>query len=223
MKRYVIIVAGGQGIRMQGALPKQFLSLNGIPVLMHTIAAFQHPNMEVILVMSKDYIRYWEELCSSYNFKIDYRIVSGGKSRAESVKNGLEVINEEGLVAIHDAVRPFVSSDMIERLYCEAEAHDSAIPVIDVKDTLREVNGNGESITVPRSSYRAVQTPQVFKVSKLKTAFAKTDFANFTDEASLYESTGNKVFLVEGEESNFKITVPFDLVIAEVLLKSKKS
>jgi len=223
MKRYVIIVAGGQGIRMNGSLPKQFLSLNGIPVLMHTISAFNQPDLEVILVINKDYIQYWESLCKQYNFKNEHLIVSGGETRAESVKNGLDLIKNEGLVAIHDAVRPFVSAQLIERLFSEAEKHDSAIPVINVKDTLRELNENGGNSTVSRDLYKAVQTPQVFRLSKLKNSFKSEDYPSFTDEASLYESNGNTVFLVEGEEENFKITVPFDLVIAEMLLQSKKS
>ena len=206
---------------MNGSLPKQFLSLNGIPVLMHTISAFHYPDIDVILVMNKDYISYWEDLCKQYSFNLNHRIVKGGKTRAESVKNGLDLIVEEGVVAVHDAVRPFVSPELIDRLFSNAETHKSAIPVIDVKDTLREITKDGDSITVPRIKYRAVQTPQLFTVSSLKKAFLIPNYFEFTDEASLYEAAGNKVFLVEGEESNFKITVPIDLALAEAYVKSK--
>ena len=219
MKRYVIIVAGGQGIRMNGSLPKQFLSLNGIPVLMHTISAFHYPDIDVILVMNKDYISYWEDLCKQYSFNLNHRIVKGGKTRAESVKNGLDLIVEEGVVAVHDAVRPFVSPELIDRLFSNAETHKSAIPVIDVKDTLREITKDGESITVPRIKYRAVQTPQLFTVSSLKKAF----LINHTFfKLKIHEFWEVQIF-AQSLEAAGRFMVVTDKIFAHHLVPKRKS
>ena len=218
MKRFAIIVAGGQGTRMQGTLPKQFLPINGEPILAHTLRRFAHQGLELILVMHKDYIHYWEEQCN-FLFNIPaHRIVAGGKTRAASVKNGLSTIHEEGLVAIHDAARPLCTSELIERLFTAAGEHGSAIPVIPCRDTLREITTSG-SRTVPRDNFRAVQTPQVFSISPLKKAFLLPDNEHFTDEASLFEAAGQSVHLEAGEESNIKITVPSDLLLAAAYLK----
>jgi 2-C-methyl-D-erythritol 4-phosphate cytidylyltransferase len=218
MKKFAIIVAGGQGIRMQGVLPKQFLPLDGEPVLAHTLRRFHHPDITLVLVMNAQYIDYWKELSNGLSDIPPYTLVAGGDSRAESVANGLAALPDEGLVAIHDAVRPLCSPALIDRLYTAGAEHDSAIPVIAVKDTLRLLSDQG-SITVPRSQYRAVQTPQVFRLSLLKKAFTHPDLATFTDEASLFEAAGHPVHLEEGEESNIKLTVPTDMLVAASILK----
>jgi 2-C-methyl-D-erythritol 4-phosphate cytidylyltransferase len=220
MKKYVVIVAGGQGIRMKDVLPKQFMALAGKPVLMHTLSRFNFPDVERILVMNSNYIQQWADLCKEYNFIVSHRVVQGGNTRAESVFNGLSGLLEESLVAVHDAVRPLVSEALINFLFEEASVKGSAIPVIPLKDTLRELSENG-SITVSRERYRAVQTPQVFHTGKLIAAFNISDYRNYTDEASLFQASGNAIHLVDGEENNLKLTVPADMLMAEAYLKGK--
>ncbi len=217
MKRYAVIVAGGQGIRMKGSLPKQFLPLSGMPVLMHTLSRFHQPDVECILVMNQDYLDYWKEICNQYHFTMPHTLIAGGSTRAESVWNGIRDLEASGLVAIHDAVRPLVTAALIEKLFTEASEFGNAVPVVLVKDTLREVAENN-SKTVPRERYRIVQTPQIFNTGILKEIFSISDFARFTDEASLYEAAGYQIHLVEGEEQNIKITVPSDLILAEAFL-----
>lgn len=218
MKKFAIIVAGGQGIRMQGALPKQFLELSGEPVLAHTLRRFHLPDVHLILVMHPDYLVYWSERAAGLTGLPAHQLVSGGTTRGESVRNGLQSISEEGLVAVHDAVRPVFSPGLVQRLYEEALQHGSAIPVVPVKDTLRRLTNEG-STTVPRDQYRAVQTPQVFLISRLKAAFQHAHAQEFTDEASLVEAAGFPVHLSAGEENNIKITVPADLPAAAALLR----
>lgn len=218
MKKFAIIVAGGQGIRMQGALPKQFLELSGEPVLAHTLRRFHLPDVDLILVMHPDYLEHWNELAAGLTGLPAYRLVAGGSTRGQSVQNGLQAIEEEGLVAVHDAVRPVFSRGLVLRLYEEALQHGSAIPVVPVKDTLRQLTDEG-STTVPRDQYRAVQTPQVFLISRLKAAFQQANAQEFTDEASLVEAAGHAVHLSTGEENNIKITVPADLPAAAALLQ----
>lgn len=216
MNKYVIIVAGGRGLRMGSELPKQFLLLGGKPVLMHTIEAFYRydADIQVVLVLPRDHQDYWKSLCSSYHFEIPHRIVDGGETRFHSVRNGLQVIGGTGLVGVHDGVRPFVSKEVIERCYLEAEQKQAVIPVVEVVETVRHLQG-GESSTVPRNEYRLVQTPQVFSVPLLKKAYLQPYSPSFTDDASVVESFGEKVFLTEGNRENIKITTPFDLIIGK--------
>lgn len=216
MNKYVIIVAGGRGLRMGSELPKQFLLLGGKPVLMHTIEAFYRydADIQIILVLPKDHQDYWKSLCSSYHFEIPHRIVDGGETRFHSVRNGLQVIGGTGLVGVHDGVRPFVSKEVIERCYLEAEQKQAVIPVVEVVETVRHLQGD-ESSTVPRNEYRLVQTPQVFSVPLLKKAYLQPYSPSFTDDASVVESFGEKVFLTEGNRENIKITTPFDLIIGK--------
>ena len=218
MKKFAIIVAGGQGIRMQGTLPKQFLPLEGEPVLLHTLRRFQHPDISIILVMNPEYIEFWQDLCNEHGQVPEHQLVKGGNTRALSVLNGLHSIQEEGLVAVHDAVRPLCSPALIHRLYEECTIHGSAIPVVPVKDTLRWIDGD-KSTTVPRDQYRAVQTPQVFRLSLLRAAFGIPDVEKYTDEASIFQAAGHPVHLSEGEESNIKLTVPADLILAASFLR----
>ncbi len=218
MKKFAIIVAGGQGIRMQGTLPKQFLPLEGEPVLLHTLRRFHLPGIQIILVMNAGYISYWKDLCEELNGVPEHTLVAGGSTRALSVLNGLKAIEGEGLVAIHDAVRPLCSRELIYRLFEECELHGCAIPVIPVKDTLRLLSENS-STTVPRDQYRAVQTPQVFRLKAILEAFSIPDVDRFTDEASIYQAAGHNIFLNEGEESNIKLTVPSDILLAASFLR----
>lgn len=217
MKKVAIIVAGGQGIRMKGSLPKQFLAISGEPVLFHTLRKFNFDGIRIILVMNEAWIDYWNDLVREFEFEVHHEVIAGGTSRAMSVLNGLNLVDDHSLVAVHDAVRPLVSQALIEELFNKAATHKAVIPVVLIKDSLRVVDGDN-SKAVARNNYRAVQTPQVFNASLLKEAFGQGDYENFTDEASLVEAFGQSVLLINGEDSNIKITVPADLVFAEAML-----
>lgn len=219
MSRYVILVAGGSGSRMQGNLPKQFLLLNGEPILAHTLRKFSIPGLHLIVVMHTDFLTYWEDQCSVLFNLPAHRLVAGGKTRAASVANGLALVPENGIVAIHDAVRPLCSTSLINNLFEVCEAMGSAVPVVPCSDSLRMVTPTG-SQTVLRENYRYVQTPQVFLSSALKNAYATLAIESFTDDASLFEAAGNKVNLTEGETTNIKITYASDMLIAEAILAS---
>lgn len=218
---YIIIVAGGKGLRMGSDIPKQFLPVKGIPVLMHTIMRFYeyNPQIRIILVLPKHQQEYWRELCQKYAFSIDHTVVDGGDTRFASSRNGLAAIpsGSRGVVGIHDGVRPFVSTDVIARCYNAARAHGAAIPVVPVTDTLRHITSASEGRNVMRADYRIVQTPQVFDIALAKQAFTQTYREEFTDDASVAEAMGCKVEMVDGNRENIKITTPFDLKIAEVL------
>lgn len=219
---YVIIVAGGKGLRMGADVPKQFLPVGGLPVLMRTIACFAEydASLGIILVLPADQHDYWRQLCRRYDFNVAHTVADGGETRFHSSRNGLAAIPEgvDGVVGIHDGVRPFVSSDVIRRCYDAAHVHGAVIPVCPVVDTLRLVAGAGCGHNVLRSDYRVVQTPQVFDISLARTAFARPYSEKFTDDASVIEHSGRKVVMVDGSVENIKITTPFDLKIAEVLL-----
>lgn len=220
MNKYALIVAGGKGLRMGGELPKQYLPLgDGKPVLMHTLEAFytHDPHIELILVLPAEQQSFWKELCDKHHFTIPHHIANGGETRFHSVKNGLDVIPDAGLVGIHDGVRPFVSSQVIARCYKTAEVSQAVVPVIEVVETVRHLTGAG-SETVNRSEYRLVQTPQVFDITLLKKAYSQDYTPFFTDDASVVEAIGVSVTLVEGNRENIKITTPFDLKIASALI-----
>lgn len=220
MKRYVIIVAGGKGLRMGGNLPKQFVPLAGKPVLMHTLENFHlfSPEMDIILVLPHDHQEYWKSLCREYGFSVPHRIADGGETRFHSVRNGLALVEDDSaVVAVHDGVRPFVSHDVISRCIACAERGKAVVPVTDVVETLRKVGQDGVSITVPRDSYRLVQTPQVFPAGMLKDAYSCEYRTDFTDDASVVEAAGYAVELVEGNRENIKLTTPFDMIVAEGL------
>lgn len=218
-KLYAIIVAGGKGMRMGKDLPKQFLPIDGTPILMHTLQAFYDydPSMTLIVVLPSDQQAYWSNLCGDYHFTIPHVVVKGGETRFHSVKNGLSCIKGEGLVAVHDGVRPFVHCDTIDRCFAAAQESGAAVPVVEVVDSLRKVEDE-ESNAVSRREYRIVQTPQVFDISLLKEAYKQPYTIDFTDDASVVEAYGRKISLVEGNRENIKITSPFDLVIAEAFL-----
>ena len=212
----VIIVAGGKGLRMGGDIPKQFLPVGGKPILMRTIDRFLQydEKMQVVLVLPESQQEYWRTLCDEYHFSQPYTLANGGETRFHSVKNGLALVSPDAqLIGVHDGVRPFVSLDTIRATYEEAARSEAVVPVVEVVETVRHLV-DGKSVTVPRSDYRLVQTPQVFSSSLLRQAYEQpyTDF--FTDDASVVERFGHPVTLVPGNRENIKITTPFDLTIA---------
>ncbi|HQV38357.1 MAG TPA: 2-C-methyl-D-erythritol 4-phosphate cytidylyltransferase [Flavobacteriales bacterium] len=220
MERSTIIVAGGSGKRMASPVPKQFMLVKGKPVLCHVISAFHlyDPAMQIIVVLPKEQIDSWRVLCIGHGFTIDHTVVAGGEERFHSVREGLKEVAHDGLVAVHDGVRPLVSLGLIERCFAAAELHDAAIPVVPVSSSMRELTDEG-SRALDRSRLRIVQTPQCFQVELLRKAFKLPYDPAFTDEATLVERMGNLVRLVEGDERNIKVTTPDDLVIAAALLE----
>lgn len=218
MKKFAVIVAGGSGTRMGTEMPKQFLLLAEKPILMHTLLKFQHEVDELILVLPELQKEYWKNLCIKHQFEVSIRIVNGGNSRFESVKNGLAAIEENGIVAIHDAVRPFVSADIIRGAFATAKAKGNAVVAIPLKDSIREIKDN-ENKAVDRTLFRLIQTPQCFEVNFLKKAYEQTEKTTFTDDASVAESMGAKIYLTVGSNDNIKITTPADLTIGEAILK----
>lgn len=220
-RRIVIIVAGGSGTRMGADIPKQFLPLLGKPILIHTIEAFLAiPSLtEIILVLPASQIPVWFDLCKKHHFEIKHTIVEGGETRFQSVSNGLmKVLDSEALVAIHDGVRPLVSSEVIEKCFQEAEKYGNAIPAIKPSETVRFCKESG-TIPVDREKVLLIQTPQVFKSSIIKKCHQTLWQPSFTDDASVVEHAGNQIHIVEGNRENIKITTPQDLLFAEVLLK----
>jgi 2-C-methyl-D-erythritol 4-phosphate cytidylyltransferase len=220
MKRYAIIVAGGSGQRMKSSVPKQFIELNGKPVLMHTIEKFYSAGSSInsIVVLPKPHHSAWATLCHKHHFNIPHQICEGGISRFQSVKNGLQLCVEESIIAVHDGVRPLISPDLILNLYREAESNNAVIPVCPVSESIRKVTGD-DSKALDRSQYYSVQTPQCFSSDLLHKAYRQEEQPVFTDDASVVEALGEKVHLFEGESSNIKITTPKDLLLAEAILK----
>lgn len=218
-QRYAIIVAGGSGTRMGGDTPKQFLLLQGIPILMHTINCFYNydNSIEIIVALPNAEVEHWHLLCAEHKFTIPHNIVNGGFTRFHSVKNALTLVTKESLVAIHDGVRPLVHHNTIERCFAQAQQTGAAIPVIECFESVRQIVGD-KSIAVDRNNYRLVQTPQVFKSDILLAAYNQPYLTQFTDDASVVEHNGNTISLVEGNRENIKITTPVDLQIAETLL-----
>ena len=220
---YVIIVAGGKGLRMGSDIPKQFLPIGGKPVLMRTIERFREysEELKIILVFPEAQQDYWKELCKKYNFQIEYQLANGGLTRFHSVQNGLALVPDdaEGVVGVHDGVRPFPAVEVIRDCYETARTAKAVIPVIPVVETVRHLEGEG-SVTVPRGDYRLVQTPQTFDIQLLKAANRQPYNDGFTDDASVVESYGHAITLVEGNRENIKITTPYDIVMAEAILTS---
>jgi 2-C-methyl-D-erythritol 4-phosphate cytidylyltransferase len=218
MKKYALIVAGGKGLRMGAEIPKQFLLLHGKPVLMHTIEAFATiTDIRIVLVLPQSQMSYWQELNKEYSFSIPHTLVAGGDTRFQSVKNGLSAISD-GMVAIHDGVRPIVSQELLANAYETCEQKGNAVLAVRLKDSIREVDLLGNK-NVNRNNYYLIQTPQVFHSSEIIAAYQQAEHDNFTDDASVLESAGAKIHLVEGTYRNIKITTPEDLAMAEVLLK----
>lgn len=221
IQRNALIVAGGSGVRMGYDVPKQFILLAGKPILMHTISLFDSLSYkpEIILVLPENQIDTWNNLCDIHKFSIKHTIVIGGDTRFQSVKNGLSIIKDEGLVAIHDGVRPLVSKGVVENCFNTAEQFNCAIPVIKPVESVRISDSDG-SYPIDRDSIMLVQTPQVFRSSIIKRCYETPWQPSFTDDASVAEFCGEKVHLVEGNRENIKITTPMDLAIAEVLIKN---
>lgn len=217
----VILVAAGRGKRMQSEIPKQFITINGIQIIEHCLCAFINSSIEAnyFIVLHKDYFHFGEEIIARYpNEKI--ALVEGGEDRYNSVKNAIHKIkNEQDIVLIHDAVRPFVSKEIILNAIKHCKINGNAIPVIPVKDSLRKIASNGFSIAVPRKDFFAVQTPQAFKFNLIKALYQKDFNPTITDDASLLEEANEKIFLFDGDERNFKITHPIDLEIAKYLMQ----
>ncbi len=224
MKRQIIVVAGGKGLRMGTELPKQFLPIAGRPVLMHTLERFHayDPQMEIILVLPRAQQEYWKEQCAQYVFYVPFLLADGGDTRFHSVLNGLSMACREGLIGIHDGVRPFVSTEVIDRCFREAEQSGTAIPVLPLVDSLRHLLPSGGSEVADRAAYCLVQTPQVFHAELLHKAYRQPCSDAFTDDASVVESLGHSVALVEGNRENLKITTPFDLEVAELLARDER-
>ena len=227
---YVIIVAGGKGLRMGTDIPKQFLPIGGKPVLMRTLERFREyaADLQIILVLPKAQQNYWKQLCKEYDFRIEYQLTDGGETRFHSVQNGLALVPDdaEGVVGVHDGVRPFPSVEVIRNCYETARTAKAVIPVIPIVETVRHLvseSNTQRSITVPRGDYRLVQTPQTFDIQLLKAANRQPYNDGFTDDASVVEAYGFDITLVEGNRENIKITTPFDMTIAEALLNNNNS
>lgn len=217
----VIIVAGGKGLRMGGDVPKQFIELKGMPVLMRTMERFYgfDPAMRMILVLPGSQVDYWRELCRRHDFRVPHVVARGGDTRFHSVRNGLALAQDGGLTGVQDGVRPFVSEDTIRRCYAAAEKTGAAVPVLPSTESLRRVDVSGSSHAVERAVYRTVQTPQVFDTALLKAAYERPYQSFYTDDASVVEAAGHGITLVEGNRENIKLTTPFDLKVAGVLLE----
>lgn len=223
MEKYVVIVAGGKGERMLSKLPKQFHEVKGLPLLMHTMNAFYAHDAAIhqIIVLPGPHISLWKDLCSQYSFGVEHSLAEGGPARYHSVKSGLRQISSpDVLIAVHDAVRPLVSPQVIAKVYRDAAIYGNAVPVIPVNETVREKNGPA-SRPVDRSKLFLVQTPQCFKGELLKKAYLHNYREEFTDDASVVEYDGLQIHLVEGNSENIKITTPADLLMAAALLPSK--
>jgi 2-C-methyl-D-erythritol 4-phosphate cytidylyltransferase len=222
LPEYAIIVAGGSGSRMQHDVPKQFIEVAGKPVLMHTIHQFYkyNPEVRLIVVLPKEQLEVWRELCKQYEFGIFHMAVPGGATRFGSVKNGLDAVQGAALVAVHDGVRPFVAIDTIKAAFEAAATYGSAVVAVAPKDSIRELTEEG-SRAVPRAKYKLVQTPQCFRASILRQAYAQPEQEHFTDDASVVESIGQPIALVEGSYRNIKITTPEDLILAEAFARDQ--
>ena len=218
---YVIITAGGKGLRMGSDIPKQFLPIGNKPVLMRTMERFREysADLQIILVLPEAQQDYWHQLCAEYHFDVEYMLANGGQTRFHSVQNGLAKVPDDaiGVVGVHDGVRPFPSIEVIRNCYETARTAKAVIPVIPVVETVRHLEGE-QSKTVPRNDYRLVQTPQTFDIQLLKAANRQPYNDGFTDDASVVESFGYEITLVEGNRENIKITTPYDMKIAEVLI-----
>lgn len=220
---HLIIVAGGKGLRMGEPIPKQFLSIAGKPILMHTIERFYQyqSSLQIILVLPENQISFWNTLCETFHFQIPHTLATGGATRFHSVLNGLSLIHtNKGLTAVHDGVRPFVSAKTISNCFTQAQTHGAAIPTIPLIDSIREHKGT-TSWSRPRNLFCLVQTPQVFKTDVLKTAYEQAYNEDFTDDASVVEAAGFKVHLAEGNPENIKITSPFDILVARALAEKE--
>jgi len=219
---YALIVAGGKGTRIKSKLPKQFLELKGKPILIHTLEAFYRysENITIILVLPEDDFAIWNDICKKYNFTRPVILQKGGETRFQSVKNGLEKIEGNGLVAIHDGVRPLVSEDIIGASFRLAAVHQSAVAAVRLKESIRMTDQDNTK-AMDRSRFRLIQTPQTFSLELIKQAYQLKEDPTMTDDASVVEKLGHTISLFEGSYENIKITTPEDLIVAEALMKNR--
>jgi 2-C-methyl-D-erythritol 4-phosphate cytidylyltransferase len=222
MKVYALILAGGSGTRMKSEVPKQFLILKNRPVLMHTIERFVEfdPSIEIVVVLPEGHFVKWKGYCDRHNFSVNHQLVAGGVSRFDSVSNGLSAIGNQGIVFIHDGVRPLVSNETLGRCMQKTVEEGNALPVLPVVESLRKVE-NGINTVTNRDVYVIVQTPQVFRAEEIKAAYQLGFDPAFTDDAAVLERYGKTINLVEGNRENIKITYPSDLAYAEAVLSNK--
>jgi 2-C-methyl-D-erythritol 4-phosphate cytidylyltransferase len=222
MKKYAVIVAGGKGVRMGSAVPKQFLPLNGQPILYHTIKAFidAYADMHLVLVLPQDQLSYAQMVLQSFPDRIDITIVAGGETRYHSVQHGLKVVEKDSVVFVHDGVRPLVTPALIQQCCEQAIEKGSAIPAIPVADSMRIIEDE-DSRPIDREQMRIIQTPQTFRSEIILPAFEQEYQTSFTDEATVVEAYGDVIYLTEGERSNIKVTTPEDMIVAEALLKAR--
>ena len=215
MKLSVIIVAGGSGTRMGADVPKQFIPMDGQPIILHTIQKFLPLADQIIIALPKEHFKLWEELCILHNFNSkdnNVTVTAGGDTRYHSVKNALALVHTKAaLVAVHDAVRPYISTELIRQIAQCAAMNGTAIPAINVTDTIREIKSDGTSKTLIRDNLRAVQTPQIFDYQVIKTAYSMPYSSSFTDDASVVEAAGINVTICQGDQKNIKITYPNDI------------
>ncbi len=217
-QKYAIIVAGGSGTRMGTDIPKQFIEVAGLPILMHTLHVFStyDASINLILVIPHNQHDYWQSLVKKHQFKVPHQLATGGETRYHSVKNGLALVQCQGLVAVHDAVRPLVSQQTIQNCFDSAEKTGAAVPVVPVTESIRLRTETG-SKALNRADYFLVQTPQVFDAELLRKAYEQPYAPTFTDDASVVEASGHAVAMVEGNAENIKITRPLDLVLMQSL------
>lgn len=220
---YALIVAGGKGTRIKSKLPKQFLELNGKPILLHTLDAFYRysDKIQLVLVLPEDDFPIWNDICKKYHFDKPLILQKGGETRFQSVKNGLDCIHGHGLVAIHDGVRPLVSEDIIGASFRLAAVHKTAVAAVRLKESIRMTDQDNTK-AVDRSRFRLIQTPQTFDVDMIKNAYRIKEDPSLTDDASVAEKSGHTISLFEGSYENIKITTPEDLIVGEALLHARK-
>ena len=220
MKKNVIVTASGKGLRMGSDIPKQFLEISGKPILMYTIEQFYNydNSINIILTLNSDTIEFWNDLSAKHNFTIKHKIVSGGETRFQSIKNAVSEIEANTITAIHDGVRPLVDIDTINNCFNTAKEKGNAVPFIKINESIREFSGT-KNKQVNRDNFVLIQTPQVFKSDLLINAYKQEFSDEFTDDASVVEQTGIEINLIEGNSENIKITKPQDLLIAEALLR----
>jgi len=223
-KKIAIIVAGGTGQRMGSVVPKQFIEVEGKPILLHTIDQFvaAFADIEFVIVLPEGYIEEGNELLNNSNIINKVAFVAGGDTRFQSVKNGLTQVNEKAIVFVHDAVRCLLTPALIQRCYQQAVEKGSAIPAVSATDTVRLLEGNTHKV-IDRENVMQIQTPQTFQSELLITSFQQNYQPSFTDEANVVEASGTPVFLVDGEFENIKITRPLDLAIATYILAKRFS
>ena len=216
MKKIGLIVAGGSGSRMSSSIPKQFLLLNNVPVLIHTLNALSFLD-DLLIVLPKNHFDYWKNLCKKYGCTTPHKLVSGGKSRFHSVQNGLKKVEPNVLVLIHDGVRPFVSKELITKMINALKKNTGVVPAIKLKDSIRQLKANNTK-SLDRESLVKVQTPQCFYSNEIKKAYEQPYNKEFTDDASVFENLNGRIITIQGDEKNIKITTPLDLKIANVLV-----